>query len=246
MEYIDVTTQDELEDILKKGNIPNLRGNGEFSVSGSATVRAYGHATVTAFDSATVTAFDSATVTAFDSATVRAYGSATVRASGSATVRASGSATVRASKFVGITIHGKDVKSRGGRVIRIPVIETASAWFEFYGVNPKNGVAVLFKAVGKDFKSKRGMLYAPGSKPKAPDWDGGEEECGGGLHFSPHPFMALKFDYDAVKFVGCPVKVSEIVVHKKAQYPDKVKAPRVFGPCFEVDIDGNPIKAKED
>ncbi len=30
-------------------------------------------------------------------------------------------------------------------------------------------------------------------------------------------------------------------VHKDARYPEKVKAPRVCAPCYEVDIYGNPV-----
>jgi hypothetical protein len=41
------------------------------------------------------------------------------------------------------------------------------------------------------------------------------------------------------------VKVSEIVVHENAEYPTKVKAPRVYKPCYEVDRYGNPIEAKK-
>jgi hypothetical protein len=103
-------------------------------------------------------------------------------------------------------------------------------------------VAVLFKAVGDDFQSSRGgVFYTPGTKPEAPDWDGGRAECGGGLHFSPCPKLAKSMNQDAKRFVACPIKVSEIKVHYPAQYPNKVKAPRVFGACYEVDIEGNRI-----
>ena len=234
MEYVDVKTQAELEKVLKKGNIPNCRGNGAF--------RAYGSSQVTAYGSSQVTACDSSQVTAFDSSQVKASDSSHVTACDSSQVRAYGSSQVTASAFVAVTIHGKTSKVKGGKIIRIPVITTAVQWCKFYGVEIKSGVAVMFKAVRNDFKSKRGMEYTPGSTPKAPDWDNGKEECGGGLHFSPRPFMALKFDLEATRFVGCPIKVSEIVVHKDAQYPDKIKAPRVYKPCFEVDIDGNPIR----
>ena len=103
-----------------------------------------------------------------------------------------------------------------------------------------------FKAVGDDWCSTnrtpagKRISYKPGTKPKAPDWDGGGAECGGGLHFSPSPHHALEFNPEATRFVGCPVLVSEIVVHPNGVYPSKVKAPRVYGKCFEVDLDGNP------
>ncbi len=134
---------------------------------------------------------------------------------------------------------------KGGVLIQIPEITTAEEWCEFYGVEVRRGVVTLFKAVDKNFKSGHGFEYKPGSKPRAPDWDGGENECGGGLHFSPRPALALQFMPEAARFVGCPVKVAEIVVHKSPMYPSKVKAPGVCRPVFEVDIDGERISEKK-
>ena len=60
---------------------------------------------------------------------------------------------------------------------------------------------------------------------------------------SPTPFHALKFHDDTGrKFVACPVRASEVVVHEDAAYQDKVKAPRCCAPVWECDIDGNPVK----
>lgn len=54
--------------------------------------------------------------------------------------------------------------------------------------------------------------------------------------------MAFAF-IDAKRFVACPVLVSEIVVHKDATYPGKIKAPRCCAPIWEVNIDGERIEA---
>ena len=104
MEFVNVSTQQELDQAIADGNVPVCRGNGHFVVS--ATVEAYGSATVRAYDSATVEAYDSATVEAYGSATVEAYGSATVEAYGSATVEAYGSATVRAYDSATVRAYG--------------------------------------------------------------------------------------------------------------------------------------------
>lgn len=42
--------------------------------------------------------------------------------------------------------------------------------------------------------------------------------------------------------MACPILLKEIKVHKNPEYPEKVKAPRVFKPCYEVDMQGNRIK----
>ncbi len=179
-----------------------------------------------------------------DSSQVRAYGSSQVTACDSSQVRAYGSSQVTASKQVAVTVHDKHVKATGGVQINYKKPSSTEEWMENYDLHPDaNGVVILFKAVTDEYKSGYGMCYAPGTTPSAPDWDGLDRECGGGLHFCPLPVMALGFHPEATKFVGCPVLVSEIVVHPDAQYPNKIKAPRVFGPCFEVDINGKPLTA---
>jgi hypothetical protein len=142
-----------------------------------------------------------------------------------------------------VTRHGDKSLVDGGILIQLPELKTAREWCEFYGVSvDESGVVVLYKAVRDDYKTHQyGFMYQPGTMPEAPDWDGGERECGGGLHFSPHPIMALKYDRDATKFIACPVKADDIVTHPNGQFPDKVKAPRLCAPCYEVDIDGNRV-----
>jgi hypothetical protein len=104
-----------------------------------------------------------------------------------------------------------------------------------------DGVATLYKAVDDEFGSYHGASYAPGSTPQAGDWDGGEEECGGGLHFAPRPTFAFPATDDATRFVACPVRVEDIVVQRHSIYPNKVKARGVCAPVYEVDGDGAPI-----
>ena len=180
----------------------------------------------------------SSQVTAYDSSQVTAYGSSQVRAYGSSQVTASGS--------VAVTVHGLGVSVTGGVRIDAPVIDSVEAWLENYGIEPADGIVTLFKAVRSDFRSSSGFAYVPGTVPVAPDWDGGVSECGGGLHFSPFPWMAQAFDLEASVFVGCPVAVSDIRTPGPGDsYPEKVKARGCCGPVFLVDIDGNPIVKEE-
>jgi hypothetical protein len=140
----------------------------------------------------------------------------------------------------------------GAIILKRPELKTAKEWCDFYGVQIRKGgsfskklagqdVAILFKALAADFTATGGFRYEPGTAPEAPDWDGGTKECGGGLHFSPHPVMASDFNSDPEHFVACPVLLSEIVLHPNGLYPQKVKAPRCCGPVWEVDEDGEKI-----
>ena len=62
-----------------------------------------------------------------------------------------------------------------------------------------------------------------------------------GLHFSPHPKMALDFNPTAKRFVACQVKLSDIAVHPDGSYPQKIKAKGCCGPVVEVDRNGKPV-----
>ena len=217
----------------------------------SASVEASGSASVRAWGSASVRAWESASVEAWGSASVEAWESASVRASGSASVRAWGSASVRASKYVAVTVDHRKPCCKptisGGVLIEIQPPETARDWCEIYGVPiGDDGLVTLYKGVDDDYATSHsraaGIFYVPGSTPAAPDWDGGKAECGGGLHFSPHAFMARRYAENTTRFVACPIRLDEIVVHTNAEYPDKTKAPRVAAPIWEVDADGNCIE----
>ncbi len=138
----------------------------------------------------------------------------------------------------------------GATILKVPTITMPEEWCDYYGVKVTRGKAILFKAVDGAFASAHltpsgdHLVYAPASTPEAPDWDGPKRECGGGIHLSPSPLAALTFFPEATRFVGCPVRLADIVVHKDAEYPAKVKARQIAPPgCFEVDRDGEPIAA---
>ena len=145
--------------------------------------------------------------------------------------------------------HGSSSKISGGRILEMHIPSSAEQWCEFYGVEVVEGNAILFKAVNGDrFLSHnhtpegKKISYAPGEKPEAPDWDAGAAECGGGLHFAPHPVMAEDFNGGADRFAACPVPLSEICVYPDGRFPEKVKARRVVEPgCWEVDRDGKAV-----
>ena len=165
------------------------------TVSGQARVWAWGRAAVTGLDASQIEAWGSATVMATGSGTVEARenafvaagGSVHVRAFGAAMVRARGRAQIEATDGVSITRHSMGVEVSGGRVTDVARFATPEEWCEYYGIEVHNGVATLYKAVDQDFNSYHGTSYLPGTGAVRPDWDGGERECGGGLHFSPRP-----------------------------------------------------------
>ena len=148
---------------------------------------------------------------------------------------------IKASAHVVIMIHGECKSITGGVRFKAMEIKTPEDWCEYYGLKVSRGVVTLYKALNHAFISPKGTSYAPGEKPEAKDWDGGRAECGGGLHFSPSPTFAREFSREAEKYAACPINIKDIVVHKNAEYPQKVKARRVAKPCYEVDINGDRV-----
>jgi hypothetical protein len=180
-------------------------------------------------------------VEAHEFAVVVAGGATQVRAFGSVMVRARARAQVSAGSGVAVLRHGAQAAVSGGGATEVPPVQTVEQWCEYYGVEVVDGVAILFKAVDDGFASYYGTSYAPGTTPQADDWDGGTEECGGGLHFAPRPTFASPTTDDATRFVACPVRLEDIVLHRRPVYPSKVKAKRVCAPVYEVDGDGAPV-----
>lgn len=153
-----------------------------------------------------------------------------------------GAVAVVASALVAVAIHGDGAKVDGGQQTIAPRIDTPEKWCDYYGAPVDGHKAILFKGVNDEYQSPKGGDYTPGSVPRAPDWDGGKRECGGGFHGSPHPAMTLAYNNEATKFIACPVLIADIVVHCPAECPDKVKFSKCCEPCYEVNIDGERIE----
>jgi hypothetical protein len=218
MKNVQCRTQAELDAALKDPSVwPELVGDGEFEISGSSQVTASDSSQVRASGSSQVTAYDSSQVTAYDSS------------------------QVTASKYVAVTKNGNRVKATGGVQINYIPPQNLAEWMEEYSIQVTDGVAIVYKAVGSDFKSQRGEYYTPGTTPECDRWDT-SVECGGGLHVCGTPHHALGFYVEAKRFVALPVVVDSIAHWPNGDYPTKVKVPRVVAPgCYEVDINGKRI-----
>jgi len=158
---------------------------------------------------------------------------------------ARGPVCVDAQPTVSVVGFGKPTITGTDRV-QIVKLDTPADWCAFYGVEVVDGVATLYKAVGDNWMSPRGGNYTPGMIVEAPDWDGGINECGGGLHFSPRPTMALAFNPEAKRFVACPVALADMRSPQNTDaMPQKCKARRTCGPVYEVDRDGERVEKAE-
>ena len=214
-------------------------GNARVRAYGNARVRAYGNAFVEAYGNASVRADGNASVRADGNASVEAYGNASVEADGNASVRAYGNASVEARKYVAIhKFPTSSGKIAGGVIIEVPDLVDGAAWCDFHGVDVADGAAILFKALDEDFSTaharERGIFYTLGAEVEAADWRP-TPECGHGLHACARPWVALRYNRGAARYVQVRVQVADIVV-----IDDKVKVPALTVVC-ECDLDGDPV-----
>ena len=260
MNYVDVTTQAELDKAIEKGDLPRLRGTGRFEIRDRTRIEAYdtvhvvlrdsstatlwNSSTATLYDSSTATLCDSSTATLRDSSTATLWNSSTATLWGSSTATLCDSSKVAsAGKWTAIHKLSKDATIvSDGIVIERPNIAKGSTWCEYAGLPIERGIVTAYKAVDDEFKSERGWRYAPGDRPEAPDF-AREAVCGGGLHLSPTPTHAKRYFAQATRFVACEVRVSELVPLLDSEGgSDKCKVRRVLK-CVEVDINGKPVAA---
>ena len=250
-----VKNQKEFDAALAKGEIPEIENAATYDATLAKTVIVWGssQATIKTWESSQATietrGSSQATIETWGSsqATIKTWQSsqATIEASGYAQLSVVGKAVVRASATNAILTDGV-AAIEGGIVIVRPALTSAEQWCEEYGVEVKNGLAVLFKGVNDDFFSPHGCDYKPGSVPSAEDWDGGEYECGGGLHFSPTANATTSFHPTATKFVACPVALADMRPPKSSdEYPSKIKASKCCAPVWEVNRRGERIEEYE-
>jgi hypothetical protein len=111
---------------------------------------------------------------------------------------------------------------------------SVKAWLKYWELTPKNGKVTLFKAVKPDSKSFNNgsagpVLYVDGATVECPDWlEDFTEECGHGLHCSPHLFLTERYAQNPHIHKAVEVDISDIRLPKGSMsMPDKVRVKRV-------------------
>ena len=184
--------------------------------------------------------------TARESSHVEAWGSSHVEARESSHVEAWESSHVVASKYVSVHKLCPRAVVRGGVIIEPPPIDSAAAWLDYYGVEVKRGIAVVYKSVDEDWHASNALPdgtmpdYSPGSKPEAPDFDPAPRDCGKGLHACARPSAALTY-HSGPKFVAIPVRVKDMGAPAPGGDTRKIRFKCAAQPIYEVDIYGEVV-----
>ena len=220
--------------------------NSSVSIHGNSSVIAYGNSSVIAYDNSSVRAYDNSSVRTFDNSSVRTFENSSVIAFGNSSVRAYGNSSIRVvSKYVSIlTLNDYAICN----VIDVPlkiepneksitshIIYTPKATYNLNSLLNQYPENLLDKETIKLFKSVNPetlcdfytgtIKYAINEEVICPDFDDNKErECGGGLHLSPLPELALL--YNDGKILECSVKLDDIVVYDENLR--KVRCKKVF------------------
>jgi hypothetical protein len=207
--------------------------NSTVKAYGNSTVKAYGNSTVEAYDNSMVKAWDNSTVKAWDNSTVEAYDNSMVKAYDNSTVKAYGYSTVvghHASVIICMLHDNPDaitVHDDAREIITKQWLHTVESFIDCYMQNVQNdGRILLYKSVKEDLTDFFSGRIKYEGIVRCPDWDPNpNRECGGGLHLSPTPELALW--HNEGKILQCLVRPDDFVV-----YPTNIKKVR----CREVEV----------
>ena len=109
-----------------------------------------------------------------------------------------------------------------GEWLYIDIVSDAGVWLEV-GRAAAYGSSTV-RACDSNLKSERGFAYPIGETVECPDWTE-TNDCGGGLHLSPHTVQALAYFQGATRFLRCTVDRADL--RPIPGSPAKAKARRV-------------------
>ncbi len=204
------------------------RENSHVEAWENSHVEAWGNSHVVARENSHVVARENSHVEAWENSHVEAWGNSHVEA---------------CSAFVVIILMAASVVASGGKiVVNYEQSINPREWAVSCNATIDGDSLLLYKRVAADFSTQNGVVYLIGEEVIAPDWDEGHRECGYGLHFCPLPKICDDFrDNKSDRYVACSVKIADIVVHSRPEYPHKVKA-RACRVLYECDREGRRIE----
>ena len=149
--------------------------------------------------------------------------------------------TVGKHTLVGVLKHDRaTVDLPGAVILKTPEsVKTVEEWIDYYDcAGSEEGAMEVYKRVGDDLASERGVVYAIGTEVACDDWND-RAECGGGLHFSPSAGATRRYSSGS-RVLLCEVQAADVVL-----LGDKLKAP-ACKVIAEVDEDGERLALEAD
>ena len=186
------------------------RENSSVEARGNSSVVAWGNSSVEARGNSSVVAWENSSVVARGNSSVVARGNSSVVAWENSSVEARGNVQIaKYSAFAKLQTHGN------ARIVTLP--QTAEEYCDFYGLEIREGNAILYKAVREDlsaihtsqFKYQVGGTFTETCDPSK------DRDCSYGLHVS-HLNWAVDFGRGRgyFKIIECAVPLDKVVIPK--------------------------------
>ena len=176
--------------------------NGIFVARGNSQVTAWGNSQVTAWGNSQVTAWENSQVTAWENSQVTARGN-------SVTIKELRHSAILINKGVDVTPIKKDRTSK--IVNQKQWLHTKKSFLDIYPADD-DGFVTLYKVTDENGLDRRTGTIKYEGIVECPDWDHDKDrQCGGGLHLSPEPYLALQYNTGPVK--KCRVHRDDFVVY---------------------------------
>lgn len=209
-------------------------------------VEASGNSLVIARENCTVEARENARVEAWGNCIVTARDTSQVVARGNILARLYGAATIDASSNTVVMTHRQASQAGAGpRHIAAGRPASTAEWCEFFGVEMRDGTAILFQSVDADFSNEEarraGVAFAPGTIPRPP----GGVATGYVLRAASHPKLAkAEINPGGVRAIACPVRLDDIHFRAETPFETSVSFRGCCAPVYEVDWDGNHLQQR--
>jgi hypothetical protein len=197
-------------------------GNSSVVARENSSVEASENSSVVAWGNSSVVARENSSVVARENSSVVARENSSVEASENSSVEASENSSVVGSGNVQIVQYSNDVKLaiKGNARIAPGYPQDIANYLDFYGLEARNGQAILYKSVRSNLASHNDpkFQYEVGKEHTETCDQNTEKSCSNGLHVS-HLAWAIDFGRSSggndFKILECAVPIDKIVLPKK-------------------------------
>ena len=190
----------------RKGSV-EARENSSVEAWGNSSVVAWENSSVEARENSSVVARENSSVEAWENSSVEAWGNSSVEAWENSSVVGQGNSQItKYSDSTSLKVSGN------ARIVTLP--STPEEYCDFYGIEIRDGQAILYKAVRPDLRSFHDydFQYAINETKKTNCDSSPLNACSFGLHVS-HLLWALDFGRGRdFKILECSVPLDKIIV----------------------------------
>jgi len=219
--YIKATLWENSQATLWGNSQATLRENSQATLWGNSQATLWGNSQATLWENSQATLWGNSQVkAAFENSIIKAFSSNVI------ILRLKHQSTLICQNC-NVGVQEKD--NTANIIITKTMQHTKQTFLDIYKDSMTGNSIILYKSVNPDTLCDfyTGKIKYEGTVT-CPDWDDNEQrECGGGLHLSPTPELALS--YNKGKVLKCKVNIEDFVVYSKNIMKVRCKTVKVIG-----------------